>query len=103
MPKNRTAPIIPLVAVAVLGLDIAPAWANGNQALAQTSVAEGRAPARIGDIWSGLDHQPTSSEVQAREKAAGISVSAEQQERDTAILGDIYNQLQSHRRSGTAQ
>ena len=113
MPKYRTSAIITLVA-ATFGLDIAPALAEHRHDLKHTSVAElpsqtaksagnGSLPARIGNIWSGFDHQPTSSEVQDREKAAGISPSTARQERETATLNDIYRQLESQRLSGTAR
>jgi len=114
VPKYRTAAIIALVAVATLGLDNAPVLTDRGHDLTHASVAKlpsqiakfagsGSPPARIGNIWGGFNHQPTASEVQNREKAAGISLSTAQQERERAILDDIYNQLASQRPSGAAQ
>jgi hypothetical protein len=37
----------------------------------------------------------TSSEVRERKKAAGISISTTQQQRNAALLNDIYDQLES--------
>jgi hypothetical protein len=114
MPNYRTAAIVTLVAVATVGLDIGPGLADRSHGLTYASVAKlpsqivkptssGSPPARIGNIWGGFDHQPTSSEVQDREKAAGISLSATKQEQEAAILNDIYKQLVPQRPSATAQ
>jgi hypothetical protein len=114
MPKYRTATIITLVAVATLGLDTVPILADRSHGLthafvaklpSQTAKSAGcvSPPSRIGNIWGGFDHQPTSSEVQDREKAAGISVSAANQKQEAAILNDIYKHLVSQRPSATAQ
>ena len=114
MRQYRTAVIITLVAVATLGLDTRPVLADHSRGLTHASVAKlasqaakpaenGSPPARIGNIWGGFNHQPTASEVQNREKAAGISLSTAQQERETATLNDIYRQLESQRLSGTAR
>src|SRR5215469_3986965 len=111
MPQYRTAV---LVAVATLGLDTRPVLADHSHSLTHASVAKlasqiaksadnGSPPARIGNIWGGFNHQPTASEVQDREKATGTSISTAQQERESAILGDIYKQLVSQRPSGAAQ
>ena len=89
MPKYRTGPTI--ASVAQLPGQIAK------------SARDGRPPAQIGNIWCGFDHQPTSSELQDREEAAGISVSAPKQEREIAILNDIYKRLMSLRRSAAAR
>jgi hypothetical protein len=51
-------------------------------------------PARIGNIYNGLDHQPTQSKVQAREQAAGIGLNPVQQRRNAAILDELYQQLE---------
>jgi hypothetical protein len=114
MPKYRTAAIITLATVATLGLDTAPVLADRSHGLAHASVAKltsqiakstdnGSAPARIANIWGGFNHQPTASEVQDREKTAGIGISTAQQERETAILNDIDKQRMSQRPSGVAR
>lgn len=93
MRQYRTAVIITLVAAATLGLDIRPVLADHSHGLRHASVAKlanqvakptdnGSPPARIGNIWGGFNHQPTVSEVQNREKAAGISRAAGAGERD---------------------
>jgi hypothetical protein len=108
MPQYRTAVIITL-AVATLGLDARPSHSLTHVSVATfasqiaKSANNGSPPARIGNIWGGFNHQPTASEVQDREKAAGISLSTAQQERESAILDDIYKQLASQRPSGAAQ
>jgi hypothetical protein len=114
MPKYRTAAIMTLVAVATLGIDTVPVSADQSHGPTHASIAQlpgqiaksarnGSPPAQIGNIWCGFDHQPTSSELQDREEAAGISISAAQQEREVAILNDIYKHLMSLRRSAAAQ
>ena len=114
MPKYRTSAIITLVAVVTLGLDTAPVSADRSDGLTHATVAElpsqiaksagsGSPPTRIGNIWGGFDHQPTSSEVQDREKAAGISISTAKQELETVILNDIYQRLVSQRPSAAVQ
>jgi hypothetical protein len=86
MPKYRTVAVITLIAVATLRLATAPVLADRSDGRTHASVAEplsqiakspggGSPPTRIGNNWGGFDHQPTSSEVQDREKAAGISIS----------------------------
>jgi hypothetical protein len=114
MPKYRTAAIMTLVAVATLGIDTVPVSAEQIHGPTHASVTQlpgqiaksarnGSPPAQIGNIWCGFDHQPTSSELQDREEAAGISISAAQQEREIAILNDIYKHLMSLPRSAAAQ
>jgi hypothetical protein len=44
-------------------------------------------PARIDNIYGGLDHQPTQNEVQERERSAGISLSAGQNRQITRHAG----------------
>jgi len=101
-----------LTIVAVLGLDIESAFADGGQdpvpdmSFTETPVVTGKPtfdkppPARIANIYGGLDHQPTRSGVLDRERAAGISLSAAQRNRDAAILKGIYRHLQGEMPGG---
>lgn len=103
--KTGTA-IVLLTIVAALGLDIGSAFADGGQdPVPNTSFTEipgviGKPtfdkapPARIANIYGGLDHQPTRSEVLERERAAGISLSAAQRNHDAATLKVIYRHLE---------
>ena len=101
-----------LTIVAVLGLDIESAFADGgqdpvpNMSFTEIPVVTGKPtfdkppPARISNIYGGLDHQPTRSGVLDRERAAGISLSAAQRNRDAAILKGIYRHLQGEMPGG---
>jgi hypothetical protein len=62
-------------------------------ALAQEARASKEAPARIGNIWGGFDHQPTESQVQRAERARGIASSAQQQTLEAQIVQQLYQQL----------
>ena len=105
--------IVLLTIVAVLGLDIEPAFADGGQdpvpnasltteipAVIGKATSDKPPPARIANIYGGLDHQPTRSGVLDRERAAGISLSAAQRNRDAAILKGIYRHLQGEMPGG---
>ena len=50
-------------------------------------------PVRIDNIYGGLDHQPTQSEVQDRERASGRGLSTAQQQRNAATVDKLYEQL----------
>ena len=101
-----------LTIVAVLGLDIESAFADGgqdpvpNMSFTEIPVVTDKPtfdkppPARIANIYGGLDHQPTRSGVLDRERAAGISLSAAQRNRDAAILKGIYRHLQGEMPGG---
>ncbi|HEX4173300.1 MAG TPA: hypothetical protein VHY82_12580 [Acetobacteraceae bacterium] len=51
-------------------------------------------PARTDNIYGGLNHQPTQNEVQERERAAGVSLSAGQNRQNTVTLDDLYQKLE---------
>ena len=57
------------------------------------SAEPGGAPSRIGNIYGGFDHQPTQSEVQDRERAAGVGADTTQQQRNAATVDRLYEQL----------
>jgi len=57
------------------------------------SAEPGGPPSRIGNIYGGLDHQPTQSEVQDREQAAGVGADTSQQQRNAATVDRLYEQL----------
>jgi hypothetical protein len=61
------------------------------------SAESGGPPERIGSIYGGLDHQPTQSEVQDRERAAGVGASMAQQQRNAATVDRLYQQLLGRR------
>jgi hypothetical protein len=57
------------------------------------SAEPGGPPDRIGNIYGGFDHQPTQSQVQDRERAAGVGLDTAQQQRNAATVDRLYEQL----------
>jgi hypothetical protein len=57
-------------------------------------------PSRIANIYGGLNHQPTRSEVENRERAARIGPSARQQSADDEVLRRLYQELTERARAG---
>jgi hypothetical protein len=55
--------------------------------------AQAQPPTRIDDIWNWHAHQPTETQVQREEKAAGIAPTPSQESSDAATLSRIYRQL----------
>jgi hypothetical protein len=53
-----------------------------------------RRAARNGDVYNGLNHQPTQSQVQTRERAARIAPNSRQQSDDDAALELLYEKLE---------
>ena len=111
----RTGPtIVLLIIAAAFGLDIEPSFADGGQEPVPNTSFTGLPgviakptfdkppPARIGNIYGGVDHQPTQSEVLERERAAGINSSAAQRNRDATILEEIYRHLEGGKPAGVA-
>ena len=66
---------------------------SAGTALAQQASASKEAPARIGNIWGGFDHQPTESQVKSAERARGIASSAQQQTLEAQIVQQLYQQV----------
>ena len=52
-------------------------------------------PTREGNIWNWTAHQPTESQVQQEEKAAGLTPKPSQRARDAATVDRLYRQLMS--------
>lgn len=57
------------------------------------AIAQQHVPTREGNIWNGMDHEPTPSEVERGEAAAGITPPAAQQNRTTDEVESLYRQL----------
>jgi hypothetical protein len=55
--------------------------------------AQAQTPTRVGNIWGWQDHQPTETQVQREEKAAGIAPTPSQESSELATLNQIYRQL----------
>lgn len=51
-------------------------------------------PTRIANIYDGFDHQPSQSQVERHEQAAGIDLNRSQQERDAATVNELYQELE---------
>jgi hypothetical protein len=81
----------PAATVALLALWALMFFAVSCRTLA--SAEPGGPPVRIDNIYGGLDHQPTQSEVQDRERASGLGLSAAQQQRNAATVDQLYEQL----------
>jgi hypothetical protein len=73
---------IPLM-VLVVGLFAAPV----------SAFAQAKPPTRIGNIWGWQDHQPTETQVQREERAAGVALTPSQESSEAATLNEIYRQL----------
>lgn len=50
--------------------------------------------ARNADVCNGLNHQPTRSEVETRERVSGIAPNSRQQSDDDAALELLYEKLE---------
>lgn len=80
-----------IVTVALLVLWTLMFFAMSCRTLASAEV--GGPPVRIDNIYGGLDHQPTQSEVQDRERDAGVGLNTTQQQRNAATVDRLYEQL----------
>jgi hypothetical protein len=65
----------------------------GRRRVAQRTPPSNEAPARIANIWGGFDHQPTESQVQRAEQAAGVAPDVKQQRRESQILRQLDQEL----------
>ena len=81
----------PAVTAALLALWVLMFFAVSCRTL--ESAEPGGPPVRIDNIYGGLDHQPTQSEVQDRERASGLGLSTAQQQRNAATVDKLYEQL----------
>ena len=59
-----------------------------SAAFPQTTV-----PAREGNIWGGLDHQPQQAQVARDEKATGVAASPVQREATARTVDELYRYL----------
>jgi hypothetical protein len=59
-----------------------------------------RPPSRIANIYGGLDHQPTRSEVEDRQRAAGIGQNLRQRAADDEIVEKLYEELMGRALAG---
>jgi hypothetical protein len=50
-------------------------------------------PARIGNIYSGLNHEPTRGEVEKRERAARLQPDGARQSADDAEVERLFREL----------
>lgn len=55
--------------------------------------AQAQTPTRVANIWDWRDHQPTETQVQREEKAAGIAPTPSEESSEAATLDQIYRQL----------
>lgn len=53
---------------------------------------------RNGDVSNGMNNQPSSGEVQSRERAAGVAPPAQAQQAQTGQVDTIYKQLMTKER-----
>jgi hypothetical protein len=83
-------PIRVIILLAALGLTVVPAAA----------IAQGDVPAREGNIWNGVDHEPVPSEVHRDEEAAGIAPPRGQQQNADDDIEEIYHQLMRNEAQG---
>ncbi len=58
-----------------------------------TPVAAFAQPAREGNIYNGMDHQPTAGAVQSQEQAAGIAPSNAREQDENRSLSMLNRQL----------
>jgi hypothetical protein len=52
-----------------------------------------KAPSRIANIYGGLNHQPTRSEVEDRQRSAGAGQNLRQRAADDEIVQKLYEEL----------
>lgn len=55
--------------------------------------AQTQQPGREDNIWGGRDHQPTESDVNQQEKAAGIALPEQSQQRANDEVETLYQNL----------
>ena len=87
--RHLARPAVLAAAIPLLCALMFPAGA----ALAKEAPVSNEAPARIGNIWGGLDHQPTESQVRGAERGSGVAPSAQEQSREARILQELNREL----------
>ena len=75
-----------------------PVGASPPGSLAPSS--EGPPPARIGNIWEGLPHQPNQADVGAAEQELGLAPSSQHDRQVEKELQELGNQLLKEEESG---
>ena len=83
---TRRVALAGLVFFAQPALALAQSMPSGHPAL----------PTRIGNIWGGLNHQPTPAEVASLEEQAGIAPPNQQQKLDQEIAQLMRELLSRH-------
>jgi hypothetical protein len=66
---------------------------------APASADSPRPPARNANIYNGFDHQPTRSEVQSRERAAGVAPDSAEQAAQNSTVEHLYEELEQRSRT----
>lgn len=56
-------------------------------------VAQTQVPAREGNIWGGLNHEPTPSQVLPQEEAAGVGQRPAQQKKQNDDVETLFRSL----------
>ena len=57
-------------------------------------------PSRIANIYGGLNHQPTRSEAEDRQRAAGVGQNLRQRAVDDEMVQKLYEELMRRARAG---
>ena len=57
------------------------------------AIAQPRVPARAGNIWGGMNHEPVPARVMRDETAAGIAPSRAAEEKTANDVENLYRQL----------
>lgn len=84
LPGRAVLVAIPLLCTLLLSAGVA---------LAREAPAPSETPARIDNIWGGLDHQPTEFQVQRAERASGVAPSPQEQRREARIVQQLDQEL----------
>lgn len=95
-PRHRSRQAALVAVIPLLGMLLLPAGA----ALADETFASNQTPARIGNIWGGLDHQPTETQVQGAERAGGVAPNAQEQSREAQTVQQLDQQLLANAGAG---
>jgi hypothetical protein len=71
----------------------AAALAVALLALPGVAYAQDAAPTRQANVWNGQHHQPTESDVQQKEKAAGVAPTQSRQDQQAATVHTLNRRL----------
>jgi len=100
MPMRERSPLCPAAArirrMGTLGLLL------GLICLSAPAGAQQRPPpSRNANIFNGLDHQPTPSEVEGRERQQGVAPDSSQQAAENATIEHLYRELEQQPKART--